>query len=100
MSYKRIDAFMREDEVPTRASTIMGSVLSRISEPKIGFENASFQWSIPDEDGQDVARFALGPLGINFPIGKLSLITGTNGSGKTALLLALLGGMRDNTPSI
>lgn len=40
----------------------------------------------------NVTQFMLGPLSISFPLGKLSLVTGTNGSGKTALLSALLGG--------
>ncbi|KAK3805989.1 MAG: hypothetical protein JOS17DRAFT_768002 [Linnemannia elongata] len=36
-------------------------------------------------------RFQLKDLSIDFPVGKLSLIVGPTGSGKTALLLALLG---------
>ncbi|KAF9541718.1 hypothetical protein EC957_002737 [Mortierella hygrophila] len=36
-------------------------------------------------------RFQLKDLSIDFPVGKLSLIVGSTGSGKTALLLALLG---------
>ncbi|KAF8933797.1 hypothetical protein BGZ47_010698 [Haplosporangium gracile] len=36
-------------------------------------------------------RFQLKNLSIDFPVGKLSLIVGPTGSGKTALLLALLG---------
>ena len=93
VSYKRVDIYMHEEEVPTWASSIMGSVLPPKSSLKIGFADARFQWSALDEERQDTARFTLGPLNINFPIGKLSLITGTNGAGKTALLSALLGGM-------
>ncbi|KAF9901083.1 hypothetical protein EC991_006548 [Linnemannia zychae] len=36
-------------------------------------------------------RFQLKDLSIDFPVGKLSLLVGPTGSGKTALLLALLG---------
>ncbi|KAG0296659.1 hypothetical protein BGZ97_004481 [Linnemannia gamsii] len=36
-------------------------------------------------------RFQLKNISIDFPVGKLSLIVGPTGSGKTALLLALLG---------
>jgi ABC-type transport system involved in cytochrome bd biosynthesis fused ATPase/permease subunit len=37
--------------------------------------------------------FQLSDLNIHFPIGKLSVISGPTGSGKTALLIALLGEM-------
>ena len=40
----------------------------------------------------DLARFVLGPLDVRFPKGLLSLISGPTGSGKSALLNALLGG--------
>jgi ABC-type cobalamin/Fe3+-siderophores transport system ATPase subunit len=36
--------------------------------------------------------FELGPLDITFPKGKLTLVSGATGSGKSALLAALLGG--------
>lgn len=47
-------------------------------------------------DGSTVVEdtfFTLSDLNINFPIGKLSVVTGPTGSGKTALLIALLGEM-------
>ncbi|KIR42549.1 ATP-binding cassette transporter [Cryptococcus deuterogattii 99/473] len=47
-------------------------------------------------DGSTVVEetfFMLSDLNINFPIGRLSVITGPTGSGKTALLTALLGEM-------
>lgn len=84
---------MHEEEVPTWASSIMGSALSPISNLKTGFADARFQWSVPEEETRDTPRFTLGPLNMSFPVGRLSLITGTNGAGKTALLSALLGGV-------
>ena len=93
VSYKRINAFMCEDEVPAWASTIMstGSRAGFLS--SAGFEHATFQWNSPYENEINANRFLLGPLSINIPPGELTLITGTNGSGKTALLSALLGGL-------
>ena len=40
-----------------------------------------------------IQGFQLHNLSIDFPIGKLSVIMGSTGSGKSSLLLALLGGM-------
>ncbi|WVQ63190.1 uncharacterized protein L199_001341 [Kwoniella botswanensis] len=45
----------------------------------------------PQEDGE--SYFTLSDLNVDFPIGKLSVITGPTGSGKTAILIALLGEM-------
>lgn len=109
---QRIDAFLKEDEVPEWASSLKGKTTDgkfipstsaqpprlgpRAPEPAksetgIGFEKAIFAWSaIPR--GRQHPPFKLGPLSLSFPIGKLSLVSGATGSGKTALLLALLGG--------
>ncbi|ODV81047.1 uncharacterized protein CANTADRAFT_25320 [Suhomyces tanzawaensis NRRL Y-17324] len=56
--------------------------------PEIGFEKATFSWN-PKSD-QD---FKLRNLDIQFKPGKLNVIIGPTGSGKTSLLLALLGEM-------
>ncbi|OCF78519.1 ATP-binding cassette transporter [Kwoniella mangroviensis CBS 8886] len=45
----------------------------------------------PQEDEE--SYFTLSDLNVDFPIGKLSVITGPTGSGKTAILIALLGEM-------
>ncbi|WVW80972.1 hypothetical protein I302_102963 [Kwoniella bestiolae CBS 10118] len=42
---------------------------------------------------EEETYFTLSDLNVNFPIGKLSVITGPTGSGKTAILVALLGEM-------
>ncbi|KAG0285970.1 hypothetical protein BGZ96_009863 [Linnemannia gamsii] len=59
---------------------------------------AKFSKSVDESEPTVVAepevvheRFKLKDLSIEFPVGKLSLIVGPTGSGKTALLLALLG---------
>ncbi|QFZ26635.1 putative ATP-dependent bile acid permease [Clavispora lusitaniae] len=58
------------------------------SSPIVGFENASFSWnSSSDKD------FKLKNLNIAFKPGKLNIVIGPTGSGKTSLLLALLGEM-------
>jgi ABC-type transport system involved in cytochrome bd biosynthesis fused ATPase/permease subunit len=62
---------------------------------KIGFSEASFEWQDPSSSTTSPSPtcFQLGPLDVVFPTGKLSIVRGATGSGKSALLAALLGGM-------
>jgi ABC-type siderophore export system fused ATPase/permease subunit len=95
---QRIEAFLREDEVPDWASTLTCD-LSNSSQPpeSIGFSEAVFEWD-GTSDESSPSRFRLGPLDFTFPSGKLTLVSGATGSGKTALLSALLGGDYDQCP--
>ena len=85
---------MREEEVDAWASDLM-----RECEPlhdkieRLGFEHARFGWNL-DTDDCVHRHFELGPLDLDFPLGQVSLVTGATGSGKSALLAALLGGKR------
>ena len=88
---KRIDEFLSESEVEDWASSLKSSTANRPErQDKIGFENASFEWDIAPKS--EPSRFSLGPLNVEFPVGKLSIVSGATGSGKSALLAALLGG--------
>ena len=114
VSMQRIETFLKEDEVPDWATslkrkTTVGKPLpplpptlpqpSQLTRGKgkgkdetiIGFEKGIFSWSMTTR-GRSHAPFKLGPLNFNFPTGQLSVVSGTTGSGKTALLLSLLGG--------
>ena len=84
VSIKRIQAFLNEDEVPEWASSLTKEKPGE-KRGEIGFENAVLQWTPGDP-------FELGPLNVKFPLGKVSLVTGSTGSGKSAFLCALLGG--------
>jgi ABC-type siderophore export system fused ATPase/permease subunit len=88
---QRIEAFLAEDEVPDWASTLTSSEPG-VPDAETGFKAATFEWDVPSPTASTAARFQLGPLDFKFPKGKLSLISGATGSGKTATLLALLGG--------
>ncbi|KAF9393978.1 hypothetical protein CPC16_000531 [Podila verticillata] len=64
----------------------------------IGFDNATFRWHTRSSAfgaGASTANtnngaFSLKNITLNFPVGKLSLVCGSTGSGKTSLLMALL----------
>ena len=87
---QRIEAFLNELEVPDWATALKRTAAVDQPRGKVGFEDASFEWdSAPKEEP---SRFTLGPLNISFPAGKLVLVSGATGSGKSALLNALLGG--------
>lgn len=94
VSMKRIDEFLAESEVEDWASSLKSTPINRPErQVKIGFENASFEWDVAPKS--EPSRFSLGPLNVEFPIGKLTIVSGATGSGKSALLAALLGGMSD-----
>jgi hypothetical protein len=107
---QRIEAFLKEDEVPEWATSLkrptggkplpalppLPPTSSRPGRGKgrdtgVGFEKGIFIWSV-GTGGSHHTAFKLGPLTLDFPTGELSLVSGATGSGKTALLLSLLGG--------
>ncbi len=107
--------------VPDWVSSLKRLPNASSSEPtRIGFEHATLRWNSgkqstsdtkPEQkknpspsasvtsagdtavDSPDPVVFDLSNLTIDFPIGKLSVITGPTGAGKTAILIALLGEM-------
>lgn len=93
---QRIEVFLQEGEVPDWAgslSTPRDSMRAREEGPQdIGFTDASFNWPNNSSGDETPSRFQLGPLTVLFPSAKLSIISGPTGSGKSALLAAILGG--------
>jgi ABC-type multidrug transport system fused ATPase/permease subunit len=75
-----VEAFSQED--------------SRIKEDSVGFRKATFTWS-PESDGSTTSSGRTFTLRIEeeilFKKGGINLIVGPTGSGKTSLLMALLG---------
>ncbi|EGN94459.1 hypothetical protein SERLA73DRAFT_114694 [Serpula lacrymans var. lacrymans S7.3] len=96
VSMQRIEGFLSEDEVPDWASSLTSpeatADLDVGPHSEIGFHQATFEWHSASTVSSE-ARFRLGPLNVQFPKGVLTLITGDTGSGKSALLAALLGEM-------
>ncbi|KAK8854514.1 hypothetical protein IAR55_003253 [Kwoniella newhampshirensis] len=62
------------------------------NDPRIGFTGAYLGYSFPEDAQADEGDpFGLGELNLSFPVGDLSIICGPVGSGKTTLVLGLLG---------
>lgn len=100
VSMQRIQAFLSEPEVEDWACGIKRDEETPGTPPdddKIGFRNASFRWhwnltELEDPLERDNSTFMLSDITIDIPLGKLTLVTGVTGSGKSSLLAALLGG--------
>ncbi|KAI9282335.1 P-loop containing nucleoside triphosphate hydrolase protein [Sporodiniella umbellata] len=84
ISLRRIQTYLDEDEID---STQTGTP------DKIGFEQATVGWAKEtfSDNEQQKTGFTLKDLDIDFPKEKLSLIAGATGSGKTLMMLSLLG---------
>lgn len=91
MSMQRIENFLEEEEVPEWASTFTASSPPENAE-HIGFSEATFEWGAAPKTPSSFSQFQLGPLSVVFPNAKLTVISGSTGSGKSAMLSALLGG--------
>ena len=93
VSVDRVDEFLNEDETE--------KFVQLSKEPRyengqmiIGFDKATFTWggkNIPDD--KQAQMFRMINLDIRFQIGRLNIVAGSTGSGKTSLLMALLGEM-------
>lgn len=105
VSVRRIDSFLKEPETLKYEQLLRSEddAAPSSSDPVVGFEHATFVFGAGksdagaegDEDGASPElSFALKDLNLHFPDGKLSIITGPVGAGKTCLLLSLLGETR------
>ncbi|TFK50262.1 P-loop containing nucleoside triphosphate hydrolase protein [Heliocybe sulcata] len=118
VALQRIEDYLNEDEVETGTSSLANAGPGDASYQGLAITNGTFKWNevretgdplkhaleavechIADSGSSTRARmvvgrdFTLRDVDITFPEGKLTLITGPTASGKTALLMALLGEM-------
>ncbi|KAL2398676.1 ABC transporter 7 [Exophiala dermatitidis] len=91
VSVDRVEKFLEEEETE---KYIQLRQSRRFSVPctRIALEDATLTWGTAGPDGPD--SFRLININVDFEIGKLSVIAGPTGSGKTSLLMALLGEMQ------
>ncbi len=93
VSVDRVEEFLNEDETEKYEQLSQRS-LDEDTEPTIGFEKATLTWGGKDAHGLDgQPAFRMINLDVRFMIGRLNIIVGHTGSGKTSLLMALLGEM-------
>lgn len=93
VSIDRIEEFLTEEETEKFEQLGLDNV-DENGRRVIGFKDATFIWggkNVISDDGS--MAFRLLDLNVEFKIGELNVITGPTGSGKTSLLMALLGEM-------
>lgn len=96
VSLRRIDKFLREEETG-KYDQLMPNAFDSAYAPSssvIGFSRATFTYSENDQEIDGGHAFCLRDLDVKFPRGELSIIAGSVGSGKTTMLLSLLGETR------
>ncbi|KAI9714515.1 MAG: hypothetical protein M1820_000476 [Bogoriella megaspora] len=87
-SVRRIEQFLQEED--TDKYNMLDQGVAKDSS-LLGFERATFRWG---DSFRQSADFGLEDLNLSFAIGKLNIINGPTGSGKSSMLLALLGEMK------
>ncbi|SCU89929.1 LADA_0F00628g1_1 [Lachancea dasiensis] len=80
VSLDRVQDFLEEDETEKYEQIT-------VHDKRLGFENATFSWDRKNSE------FKLKDLNVDFKLGKLNVVIGPTGSGKTSLLMGLLGEM-------
>ncbi|WAQ92564.1 hypothetical protein PtA15_17A45 [Puccinia triticina] len=98
VSVRRIEKFLAEEDVPAWVTSLSRVEADEegqqpVSEPgSIRFDQASFTWP-QSEESKKTESFVLGPVTLDLPVGKLCIVTGPTGSGKSSFLCAILGEM-------
>ncbi|KAL1867079.1 Transporter of the ATP-binding cassette (ABC) [Diaporthe australafricana] len=93
VSIDRIEEFLNEEETQ-KFEQLGEDNIDENGAEVIGFRGATLIWGSRDAVAEDGSMaFRLLDLEIDFKIGKLNVITGPTGSGKTSLLMGLLGEM-------
>ena len=93
VSIDRVEEFLNEDETE-KYDQLQHELKGDNGDPTIGFDNATLTWGSKDtQDGQGHSAFRMISISLRFQVGRLNIIVGPTGSGKTSLLMALLGEM-------
>lgn len=93
VSIDRVEEFLMEEETEKYEQLGLDNV-DENGVKRIGFENSTLIWGGKDSVAEDGSRaFRLLDMNVDFKIGKLNIIAGPTGSGKTSMLMGLLGEM-------
>ncbi|KAK3326601.1 hypothetical protein B0H66DRAFT_165839 [Apodospora peruviana] len=93
VSIDRIEEFLMEEETE-KFDQLGEENIDETGDRVIGFKDATFIWGSKNTVADDGSMaFRLLDLDVQFKLGKLNIITGPTGSGKTSMLMALLGEM-------
>ncbi|OLN86882.1 ATP-dependent bile acid permease 2 [Colletotrichum chlorophyti] len=93
VSLDRVEEFLTEEETE-KYEQLGDDNIDENGEKVIGLRKANFIWGGRDAVADDGSlAFRLLDIDVDFKIGKLNIIAGPTGSGKTSLLMALLGEM-------
>ncbi len=93
VSIDRVEEFLDEDETE-KYGQLDRNNRDEAGDPVIGFDRATLTWGgkkVRDLDRQSAFRMI--DIDLRFSVGQLNIIAGPTGSGKTSLLMALLGEM-------
>ncbi|KAL8716022.1 MAG: hypothetical protein Q9225_006295 [Loekoesia sp. 1 TL-2023] len=93
VSVDRVEEFLNEEETEKYVQ-LSKNGKNENGDTLIGFDNATLTWGSREAtDSGESKAFRMIDLNIRFSIGNLNLVVGPTGSGKTSLLMALLGEM-------
>ncbi|PGH16784.1 hypothetical protein AJ80_05099 [Polytolypa hystricis UAMH7299] len=99
VSIDRVEKFLNEEETEKYTQLREDDDGPNLP-PKIGLENATLSWGSSNDEPKstggdgDSNSFRLIKMNVSFQVGELNIIAGPTGSGKTSLLMALLGEMK------
>lgn len=95
VSVDRVEEFLSEEETEKYLQLRHDDNDCDGDAPLIGFKAASFTWSSRHQPATQAtsSAFQLQDLTVEFVPGQLNIVAGATGSGKTSLLMALLGEM-------
>ncbi|RDL35361.1 ABC transporter transmembrane region [Venustampulla echinocandica] len=93
VSVDRVEEFLNEEETE-KYDQLRHDCRDEDGDKMIGFKDATISWGGKESSADQISdAFRLPNLNIKFAIGDLNIIAGPTGSGKTSLLMALLGEM-------
>ncbi|KAI9746517.1 MAG: ABC transporter 7 [Claussenomyces sp. TS43310] len=94
VSINRVEEFLNEEETE-KYEQLRHENVDEEGNETIGFKGGCFSWGSKTEqvDEESAAAFRLMDINVKFKVGGLNIIAGPTGSGKTSVLMALLGEM-------